>query len=278
MATTGVDSPGRASIGAKTLRTDRWWIQPAFTFVALTAFVVYSAWRVFSNQYYLYEPYVSLYYSPCLVTTCEPGALPGGPISWWTLSPALLIAWIPLTFRLTCYYYRKAYYRSFWLSPPACAVAEPHGKYTGETRLPLIIQNVHRYFFYAAPVLISLINTYDAIVAFHSPDGGFGTRARHRDPAGQRGAAVGLHAVVPLLPAHRRRPAQALLQAPGPLQDVDARSRKLNARHMQLRLDHAGHRWCSPTSTSCAGLGPARLRPAASPWLIDACTHSKGLS
>ena len=53
-------------------------------------------------------------------------------------------------FRLTCYYYRKAYYRSFWLSPPACAVPDGHKKYTGETRFPLIFQNLHRYFFYAA--------------------------------------------------------------------------------------------------------------------------------
>ena len=51
---------------------------------------------------------------------------------------------------MTCYYYRKAYYRAFWLSPPACAVAEPHAKYSGETRFPLILQNVHRYFWYAA--------------------------------------------------------------------------------------------------------------------------------
>ena len=45
---------------------------------------------------------------------------------------------------MTCYYYRKAYYRAFWLSPPACGVAEPHGAYSGETRFPLILQNVHR--------------------------------------------------------------------------------------------------------------------------------------
>ena len=56
----------------------------------------------------------------------------------------------------------------------ACAVAEPHAKYTGETRFPLIIQNTHRYFFYIAGI-ISVINTYDAIIAFHSPSGfGFG--------------------------------------------------------------------------------------------------------
>jgi hypothetical protein len=62
-----------------------------------------------------------------------------------------------------------------WQSPTACAVAEPHAKYTGETRLPLIIQNTHRYFFYIAGI-ISVINTYDAIVAFHSDTGpgGFG--------------------------------------------------------------------------------------------------------
>ena len=79
-----------------------------------------------------------------------------------------------LLFRITCYYYRGAYYRSVWQSPTACAVAEPHAKYTGETRFPLILQNLHRYFFYIAAI-ISLINTWDAIQAFHSPSGfGFG--------------------------------------------------------------------------------------------------------
>jgi hypothetical protein len=53
-------------------------------------------------------------------------------------------------------------------------VPEPRGKYTGETRFPLIIQNAHRYFWMAA-VVVSVINTYDAIRAFHSPSGfGFG--------------------------------------------------------------------------------------------------------
>jgi hypothetical protein len=42
------------------------------------------------------------------------------------------LAAVPAGFRLTCYYYRKAYYRSAWQSPPACVVAEPHGRYTGE--------------------------------------------------------------------------------------------------------------------------------------------------
>jgi hypothetical protein len=89
------------------------------------------------------------------------------------MSPALLTAWIPLAFRFTCYYYRKAYYRAFWMSPPACAVAEPHGKYTGERRLPLILNNVHRYAFYLGLVL-NVILTYDAILAFRDHEGNWG--------------------------------------------------------------------------------------------------------
>ena len=88
----------------------------------------------------------------------------------WPWSPALLILAFPLGFRLTCYYYRKAYYRSFWQSPPACAVAEPHKRYTGETRFPLILQNVHRYFFYIS-IPFALILLYHGIRAFDFPGG-----------------------------------------------------------------------------------------------------------
>lgn len=86
--------------------------------------------------------------------------LPG----WWIIPDAAMTLPFLLLFRLTCYYYRKAYYRAFWLSPPACAVPDGHKRYTGETRFPLIFQNVHRYAFYAAAV-ISVINTYDAALA-----------------------------------------------------------------------------------------------------------------
>jgi hypothetical protein len=88
-----------------------------------------------------------------------------------------LILPFPLGFRLTCYYYRKAYYRSFWLSPPACAVPDAHRRYTGERRFPLIFQNVHRYFFYLA-LPFAVLLTYDAVRAFFFPKGfgiGIGT-------------------------------------------------------------------------------------------------------
>ena len=156
--------PGRPSFeGPPTLRRDRWWVPPLVTVIVLLSFVGYGTWVAFQNGNYFADPYVSPFYSPCLVKGCEGG----GPasVSWWHFSPALLILPFPLLFRLTCYYYRKAYYRSFWWAPPACAVRDGHEFYTGETRFPLILQNIHRYAFYLAlpfPVFL----TWDAIQAF----------------------------------------------------------------------------------------------------------------
>src|SRR5207237_947001 len=90
------------------------------------------------------------------------------------LSPALLILGGPLSFRATCYYYRKAYYRAFFLHPAACAVDEggkPH-KYKGETAFPFILQNLHRYTFYLALIFLAFL-WHDAVLAF-SWDGHFG--------------------------------------------------------------------------------------------------------
>jgi len=107
---------------------------------------------------------------------CVPGSSTLG--TWIPAVPPIIpYAFVSLPFvlgfRLSCYYYRRAYYRSYWQSPTACAVREPHAKYTGETRFPLILQNLHRYMFYAA-VLIAILLTYDVAQAFRGPDGNFG--------------------------------------------------------------------------------------------------------
>jgi hypothetical protein len=172
----GVHAPGRAAIAAPHLRTDRWWVSPLVTALGLTAFVAYSTWRAFANSNYYTEPYVSPFYSPCLGTNCADMPLGARwPLfgDWWGLSPALLVLIFPLGFRLTCYYYRKAYYRGFWAAPPACAVPEPHAKYTGETRFPLILQNIHRYFFYFA-IPVAGILTYDVVLGFRDQHGHWG--------------------------------------------------------------------------------------------------------
>ncbi|HET6260839.1 MAG TPA: succinate dehydrogenase, partial [Chloroflexia bacterium] len=85
----------------------------------------------------------------------------------WTISPAIYILIFPLSFRLTCYYYRLAYYRAFFWDPPACAVPEPLERrhYSGERQFPFILQNIHRYALYAALVFIVIL-AIDAIKGF----------------------------------------------------------------------------------------------------------------
>jgi hypothetical protein len=150
----------RAGFGATT-RRDAWWLELIPVVIVLGAFSVYATWRTFENGYYEWGPYLSPFYSPLFRPR------------WWPLSPAILILWAPLGFRATCYYYRKAYYRSFFLDPPACAVGEmrPH-RYKGETAFPLILQNLHRYFLYVALIFL-IILWYDAVCAFWF-DGHFG--------------------------------------------------------------------------------------------------------
>jgi len=169
----------RGGPDVSTLRRDPWWRSPVTTVAFLTVFVVYSTWAVFQNAYYyvgtgMHRDLISPFYSPCITASCVPGAHGGFVITWWTISPGILILIFPLGFRLTCYYYRKAYYRGFWQSPPACGVTDGHKRYTGETRFPLILQNVHRYFFVILLVFNTIL-TVDAVMAFRMPgEGGYG--------------------------------------------------------------------------------------------------------
>src|SRR5574337_1038726 len=78
-------------------------------------------------------------------------------VSWSHLSPAFLILWIPGGFRATCYYYRKAYYRSFFGLPPGCAVRDVSKSYSGETRFPFVLQNIHRHFLWLGIPVIEFL-------------------------------------------------------------------------------------------------------------------------
>jgi hypothetical protein len=88
-------------------------------------------------------------------------------------SPAFLILWAPAGFRLTCYYYRGAYYKAFWSDPPSCAVGEPRKSYLGEKSFPLILQNAHRYFMYFALCFLVFLS-HDVWLAlwFENPTSG----------------------------------------------------------------------------------------------------------
>ena len=139
-----VAAAGRERRYGKTQRVDRWWIEPVLVAVGLGTFIVYSTISAVLGDRWPFEvgPYLSPFYEPLI----RPAWLP----AWF--SPAMLILPVPLAFRATCYYYRRAYYRSFFMSPPGCSVQEPAKNYSGETRFPLVLQKLHRYALYLALV------------------------------------------------------------------------------------------------------------------------------
>jgi hypothetical protein len=158
VATQAVTEP---RIGA-TARRDRWWVAPVVTGAGLTAFGIYSVIVAAMGRDYLYSHggahYLSPFYSPDLKSF---GLHLG-------FTYAFFVIWVPLGLRATCYYYRKAYYRAFFLMPPACAVRgrpTAGGRYRGEARLPFVLQNVHRYFLFLATIVLGFL-WYDAIRSF----------------------------------------------------------------------------------------------------------------
>jgi hypothetical protein len=162
----------------KTSRRDTWWAAPLGVFLGLSAFLVYATWAAFQNAHYTWGPYLSPFYAPVLWVS--PGDTAGLEHAWFGIkpawipaimpfSPALLILPFPGLFRLTCYYYRGAYYKAFWADPPSCAVGEPRSSYWGERWFPLILQNVHRYFAYIAVIFLFLL-TWDVWLALWWPD------------------------------------------------------------------------------------------------------------
>ncbi len=156
----------------QTSRRDAWWITPLAVFLVLSAFVVYATWAAFQNAYYHWGPYLSPFYSPEIFGDSPHawfGPKPAFWPSWLPFSPALLILPFPGLFRVTCYYYRGAYYKAFWADPPSCTVGEPRGSYWGERSFPLILQNVHRYFLYVA-LLFLVFLSYDVWLALWFTD------------------------------------------------------------------------------------------------------------
>ncbi len=150
------------------LRRLPWWTGPIAVTAALVGFGIYVFVTVMLFDRGEYENYLSPFYSP-----------PVGGESFlpaW-LSPAIFILWLPLGFRATCYYYRKAYYRAFFWDPPACSSKAQQRElrgpehYRGETAL-FVWNNIHRYFMYGSFVLLVFL-TIDTVRAF-LPEGSFG--------------------------------------------------------------------------------------------------------
>lgn len=177
------------TVNQGTQRTDAWQLEPILAGLALVLFGVYALWRAFQNapsevpgtNYIspLYTPYIPhiLHTFGISVPALEQ-ILPDGNLGW-IFSPALLILWVPIGFRATCYFYRRVYYRSFFTAPAACAVdVNPKSpliellgkgkKYAGETLFPMVLMNGHRFFFYLAALFIFL-HAFDVLFAYFMP-------------------------------------------------------------------------------------------------------------
>ncbi|HKF78897.1 MAG TPA: hypothetical protein VKF59_22335 [Candidatus Dormibacteraeota bacterium] len=131
------------------------WLYPTFVVVALSAFSLYAAWVVLFFPNGRAGPYLSPFTSPEIHVTVAGFAIPTG----------IWIFWVPLLFRATCYYYRKALFRGFLGDPRSCAASEGRGgPYHGETRL-LVFNNLHRFIFYLTTAQVVVL-WYDTIAAF----------------------------------------------------------------------------------------------------------------
>jgi hypothetical protein len=162
-AETTVNPPHRLGFLA-TLRNDTWWLEPVLIALGLTVFLGYLSVSAFLDKWaFEIGPYLSPVFEPKLADPYD---------AWW-FSPALIILWVPIGFRATCYYYRRAYYRSYFLSPPACGVGDFQRRYKGETLFPLILQNLHRFFLYGALVFVVFL-WIGAIRGFRDPVEGWG--------------------------------------------------------------------------------------------------------
>ena len=171
-----VEIAGRRAGFASTRRADRWWLAPALTAAGLIVFFGYLTFRAFNPVHVWSAPYISPVVSPPLFTPASgyPGAVPvehawfGAFPAWWPAflpqSPALLLPALAIAFRFTCYYYRGAYYKAWFVTPPSCAVRGTGRSYRGETVL-LVVQNLHRYTLYGALLLLGFL-WWDAIAAF----------------------------------------------------------------------------------------------------------------
>ena len=179
----------------KTERIDAWWKSPLAMSLYLGIAIIYATWRGFMEaDFWIFESFGA---SSCEnwdiaktiqeVSTCQTMAIESEgshvlsplysplifpksdfvPKMLWWLSPAMFILIIPAGFRGTCYYYRKAYYRSFMANPAACAVSTPFDNYNGERRL-FLFQNLHRYFMYLAVAYLFILS-FDVYLAtqFH---------------------------------------------------------------------------------------------------------------
>lgn len=160
-----------------TLRTDAWWFEPVLTAISLAIFFGWLTISIFLDGWaFEIGPYISPVFEPKLFEANDS----------FFISPAMIVLLGPVPFRATCYYYRRSYYRSFLLSPPACAVGDVASSYKGESKIPFIVQNMHRFAMYVALLFVPIL-WYGAAMSFYN---------RHDEGLIEQGFGIGLGSIL----------------------------------------------------------------------------------
>lgn len=147
-----------------------WGTERILVLLALGVFLIYGTFRAFENNLYdttrvttafangVVPHYLSPFYSPPIQNWFS---LPFG------LSAALFLLIFPGSFRFTCYFCRRTYYRAIFGTPPACAAREvlQRSRYTGEREFPWTLQNLHRYTLYFILIFVAFhwIHLFEAL-------------------------------------------------------------------------------------------------------------------
>ena len=181
-----INTAPRPGAPADTIPNVRWqslWnAERIHALVVFSVFILYGTFRAFENNFYdipkMFEagkflsadgtvPHLlSPYYSPPL------HHLPFWPAF---LSPSLFLLAFPGSFRFSCYFCRRTYYRAIFGTPPSCAAKEvmKRSNYTGEREFPFYLQNLHRYTLYFIMVFV-FFHWLHLIEAFNFGNGKFG--------------------------------------------------------------------------------------------------------
>ena len=220
----------RAAIRERTLRRDRWWLQPLIT-VSVRAGGVRGLFDVLAahsrTANYFHAPYISPFYSPCITDSC--GKVPGSDGRSRKLgifgavvhrhAGSCYILIIPLGLPADLLLLPQG------LLPVVLAV--PAGlRRRGAARaptparpgFPLIWARTSTGTSSTLGLLLQLdpADVGRRSSAFRNGLGTAGATCRPRDPRPdreRRPCSVDVLPLLPLLPAHRRRPAQALLRS-----------------------------------------------------------------
>jgi hypothetical protein len=251
----------------KTNRRDTWAIYPvvqAIVFTVCASYLTFSGviWNPIGGPAYEVDGYLSPLFSPLIV-------FPNMP-TW--LSPGLLILWIPIGFRATCYYYRKAYYRFYFADPPGCAVGEPtiHRRFALENALPFVLQNLHRYLLYLAFIPLTFL-WLDLIPAFIAPD-----RPGIVDPGPRIGVGGVLFLVNVVLLTGYSLSCHSLRHLVGGRVDCFSCTRARRVRYtlwQRLTDLNRNHMWWAWTSLITVTLADLYVRLLAFGVLIDPAIH-----